>query len=212
MNLAESLHRDGIQVVLVTTFQAKEEYQVSDGIRRVYSEITPEEETNSRVKNFCRRFSKLRNIWKTEKPDAIISFIGKNNFMAIATSLFLNIAVAVSVRGEPTEEYYNGVMRFIAKHLFVLARGVIFQTEDAKAFFPKAVQKKSVILPNPLDEACIRPRFTGVRENTIVSVGRVDENKNHRMLIDAFAANHEAFPDMKLVIYGNGDRREPLLQ
>ncbi len=212
VNLSEALYQSGTEVVLVTTRKAEEEYTVSDGIRRVYSEITGTEVTGSRVRNFRNRFCKLRNIWKQEKPDVIVSFIGKNNFMAIATAAFLPMSVAVSVRGEPTEEYYNPVMRFVAKHLFAYARGIIFQTEDAKAFFPQNIQKRSVILPNPLDTACIRPRVTGKKENTIVSVGRVDDNKNHRMLIDAFAAIHVDYPEMKLVIYGNGDMRETLLQ
>ncbi|MDD2970526.1 MAG: glycosyltransferase [Lachnospiraceae bacterium] len=212
VNVAEAFYQEGIQVVLVTTFQAEEEYQVSDGIRRVYSEITGDEVTGSRIRNFKNRFTKLRNIWKQEAPDVIVSFIGKNNFMAIATVQGLPTKVAVSVRGEPTEEYYNKVMRFIAKHLFNRADGVIFQTADARAFFPEKVQRKSVILPNPLDVACIRPRYQGEKENVIVAVGRVDENKNHKMLIDAFAAVQGKHPEMKLVIYGNGDQRDPLLQ
>lgn len=212
VNLSEFLYQKGTEVVLVTTKKAEDEYCVSDGIRRVYSEISGAEVTGSRIRNFCHRFRKLRNIWKQEKPDVVVSFIGKNNFMAIATAAFLPVSVAVSVRGEPTEEYYNPMMRAIAKHLFHYARGIIFQTEDAKAFFPNRVQRRSVILPNPLDTACIRPRFSGKRDNTIVTVGRVDDNKNHRMLIDAFAANHTEFPEMKLVIYGNGDMRKNLLQ
>lgn len=210
VNLAEFLHQNGTEIVLVTTRKAEEEYLVSAGIRRVYSEIDGREVTKSRLCNFKNRYCKLRNIWKQERPDIIVSFIGKNNFMAIATAAFLPISVAVSVRGEPTEEYYNRLMRVIARNLFTCASGVIFQTEDAKAFFPKCVQKRSVILPNPLDMSCIRPRFVGKRENTIVSVGRVDNNKNHKMLIDAFAAIHADFPEMKLVIYGNGDMRNKL--
>lgn len=212
VNLAESLYEEGTQVVLVTTKKAEEEYTVSPGIRRVYSEITGEEVTENRITNFKNRFQKLRRIWKEENPDVIISFIGKNNFMAIATALGLSSKVAVSVRGEPTEEYYTKSMQWIARHLFLLADGVIFQTEDAKAFFSKRIQKKSKILPNPLDEACIRPRFEGMRENTIVSVGRVDENKNHRMIIDAFIKNHGKHQEMKLIIYGNGDKRDELLK
>jgi len=212
VNVAEALYAKGTEVVLVTTKKAEEEYTVSDGIRRVYSEITDDEVTNSRVGNFYRRFRKLRKIWKEERPDVAVSFIGKNNFMTIATAAFLPVSVAVSVRGEPTEEYYNKVMRLIAKHLFAFADGIIFQTEDAKAFFPQKAQKKSVILPNPLDVACMRPRYEGVREDTIVSVGRVDENKNHKMIIDAFIANHDKYPKMHLVIYGNGDKRQSLLQ
>ena len=44
----------------------------------------------------------------------------------------------------------------------------------------------------------------------IVAAGRLDENKNHAMLIKAFAMIAEEFPEMRLVIYGEGESREKL--
>ena len=59
--------------------------------------------SGSRLINFIKRFQKLRLIWKTEKPDLVISCIGKNNFMAVLTTMFLKCKCIVSVVGEPPE-------------------------------------------------------------------------------------------------------------
>ena len=45
------------------------------------------------------------------------------------------------------------------------------------------------------------------RTKTIVSVGRLDDNKNQGILIRAFGRLMDKFPDYKLVIIGDGDCR-----
>lgn len=210
INLSGYLISRGVRVTVVTQHQKKDEYPLDPCAKRILSDITDEECTKSRIVNFVRRFRKLRNVWKQEKPDVILSFIGKNNMMAILTSRFLKIPVAAAVRGEPTMEYYNRWMRFAAKHLFKFADGVILQTKQCFDFFPETVQKKAVILKNPVNPSFFRARYEGEREKTIVAVGRVDANKNHEMLIRAFSSIAGEYPEYKLMIYGEGELKEKL--
>ena len=210
VNLAGYFADKGYRVTMVTQYQKENEYPLNEKVKRVISDITDDEVTGSRLINFLRRFKKLRNIWKSEQPDVILSFIGKNNMMAVLTSLFLGIPVAVSVRADPEQEYYNSWMKFMARHLFAWAGGVVLQTRRCFDFFPKKVQKKAVILKNPVSRDFFRERFEGEREKEIVAVGRIDENKNHEMLLRAFAGLAHEFPAYRLVIYGEGDCRERL--
>ena len=212
VNLAEYFHKKHYEVILVTQYKQDVEYDISPEIRRVYSEPEEHELQGGRIHNFFVRFVKLRNIWKAYKPDIILAFLGKNNLMAIATSRFLTSKVAVSVRGEPTMEYEGKLMQFLAKIIFGLADGVILQTKAAKEFFPVWVQKKTKILPNPINPNFLNKQYTGTREDKIVAVGRLDDNKNHAMLIHAFAKIVSEYPKMKLVIYGDGDSRKQLEQ
>lgn len=210
VNLADYMISQGHKVTVVTQYIKENEYELNRSARRVLCDITEKETTKSRCVNFKRRFCKLRNIWKQEKPDVILSFIGKNNIMAIMTSVGLGIPVAVSVRSEPAREYYNPLLKFLAKHLFGYAAGVVLQTKASMDFFPQNVRKKAVILKNPVSAEFFRDRYVGIREKVIVSVGRVDENKNHRMLIRAFSGIAEEFPEYKVIIYGEGDKRQEL--
>lgn len=210
VNLAEYLHEKKYDVILVTQYQKENEYGISPGIRRVYSEPDGLQLRGGRIRNFCARFNALRDIWKAYKPDVILSFLGKNNLMAVATAAFLPSSVAVSVRGEPTMEYEGKVMQMLAKFIFRFADGVALQTERARAFFPRAVRKKSVILSNPLNPQFLDREICMDREDLIVAAGRLDENKNHTMLIHAFGKIAEEYPAVKLVIYGEGELREKL--
>lgn len=207
VNLADFFQQQGYQVVMVTQYRKEEEYALPEGVQRIISDITPEETTGSRIRNFYRRFRKLRNIWKTEKPDLVLSCVGKNNFMTIVTTAFTKTKSVVSVVGEAKEEYPGRLMKGLANLLFPFASGVILQTERSRFFFNRRVQKTAVILPNSLNPLFLRPRYTGEREKRIVTVGRMDVNKNQEMMIRAFAKLADRYPEYTLTIYGDGELR-----
>lgn len=210
VNLAEYFLNQDYRVLMVTQYQKEDEYKLAEGIDRVISDITPQETTNSRIINFWRRLKKLHCIWKREKPDMVLSCAGKNNFMTIVTTMFTETKPIVSVVGEAKEEYPGRLMRMLANILFPHAAGVILQTERSRTFFSKRVGETAVILPNSLNPLFIRPAFSGEREKRIVSVGRLDANKNHEMMIRAYARLAEKYPEYTLTIYGDGELRSYL--
>lgn len=209
VNLASWFLARGYEVTMVTQYQKENEYELPEGVTRVLSDLTPEEE-GGRLVNLFRRYRKLRRIFKETGADLVLSTIGKNNFMAILANAFLPTKVVVSVVAEPTEEYPNALMRFLAKTLFYFADGIVMQTTDAVRFFQKSLQKKCVILKNSLNPDFVRPRFEGARLQDIVAVGRMDDNKNQRMAIRAFGEIADRFPKARLILYGDGPLRETL--
>ena len=210
VNLAEYFYKTGYEVLMVTQYKREDEYTISPGITRMISDITEEEIGKSRVVNFIRRFRKLRGIFRKTKPDLVMTCIGKNNLMAIATNTFLKTKVVISVVADPKMEYETKLMRFLAKHYFNQADGIIMQTQDAKLFFPEKIRRKAVILPNSLNPDFAVPRFAGERRKEIVAVGRLDDNKNHAMLVRAFSKVAEQYPEYYVTIYGDGDKKEEL--
>ncbi len=212
VNLAEFFIAEGCRVTMVTQYQypKEEEYDLPAGAGRVISDLTGDELSRSRVLNFCRRLRKLRRIWKAEQVDLVLTCTGKNNFMTIVTTMFTGTKPVVSVVGEAKEEYPNRLMRTLANLLFPCAAGIVLQTERSRCFFHKRAQRRAVILPNSLNPAFIRPRYEGERRKEIVAVGRLDANKNHAMMIRAFAAIGDKYPDYTLTIYGDGELRDEL--
>lgn len=210
VNLADYFHREGYEVVMVTQYRFGEEYELPDGVGRILSDIGEEEVTRSRLRNFFRRLNKLHAIWKEQEADLVLSCIGKNNFMAVVSTGGTGTKAVVSVVGEAAEEYPTRLMRMLADFLFPRAAGVILQTERSRAFFGKGVGARAVVLPNSLNPAFIRPRYEGERDREIVSVGRMDKNKNHEMQLRAFAALPSDCSDYTLTIYGDGELRSSI--
>jgi glycosyltransferase involved in cell wall biosynthesis len=177
------------------------------GIRRVFSALLKNEQ-EGRLKNLKKRSDKLAAIWKGLDPDLILSFIGKNNIMAISTATKEGYKVVVSVRADPHMEYDSLSLKFGMLATFGRAAGVVVQTTGAAAFFPRYIRKKCVILPNSVNPSFIRKRFEGEREKTIVMVGRMDENKNHALVMEAFSEiAKDGYSDYTLKFYGDGPDR-----
>lgn len=204
-NLIDYFIGQGHEVTLITQYKKENEYPLNEQAKRILSDITEEETGRSRILNFIKRFHKLRRIWKSERPDVILVFIGKNNIMTLLTSMGLHIPVVVSVRADPNQEYPGKAMRFLAGFLFRYAAGVVVQTRQSRQFFPDRVQKKAVILKNPVNTAFFENYYEGERDHTIVTVGRIDDNKNQQLLIRAFAQIASQYPDYQVILYGTGE-------
>ena len=213
VQIAEELRRRGKDVTLVTQWDDRDKadaFKPSPEIRRRFSELTEEELTGSRIRNFIRRYRKLQKIWEEERPDLILSFIGKNNVMAIQTASRFGIPVVAAVRGDPALEYAEERLKKAAMRVYPKAAGIVLQTEDGLKFFPEQIRKKCTILPNPVDASFCLPYPETGRDKRIVAVGRIDGNKNQRMLVDAFARLPERFAQYRLELYGTGPEMENL--
>lgn len=204
-NLANQLSENNYEVVLITSFAKEKEYVYSKNVRRVNL-------NNQHIDGFLKRNIfltwKLRHVLKKECPDVLVSFMAEPNYRSVLASLGLNNKVIISVRNDPNREYHGIIRRCLAKTLFCCADGAVFQTEDAKKWFPKTIQKKSEIIFNQVNELFYNTRCSGVRRN-VVSTGRLSEQKNHKMLIHAFASIADRVSD-NLIIYGEGILRNEL--
>ena len=99
----------------------------------------------------------------------------------------------------------------LAKILFIQADGIVFQTKDAKAWFSEGIQKKSAIIYNQVDDKFYKNCISDYSLcKDIVTVGRLTNQKNHKLLIEAFANIKDEIND-DLYIYGDGPLKEQLL-
>lgn len=209
VNLANEFSKRGHEVIIVTSYCKEREYELNDKVKRL--SLEDKEIKQSFIKKNLTRTSRLRRICKKERPDIVVSFMAQANFRAIMATRFLKIKTLISVRNDPDKEYPNGIYRFAAKILYPLASGCVFQTEDAKSWFPHLIQRKSKIILNPVNDKFYKVDYKGEREN-IVTVGSLSPRKNQQLLIKAFSLIAQEFPKDNLVIYGEGPEREKLVE
>ena len=207
VNLAQYFNDQGWQVCILTKLKADEEYDIPVGVTRRLADLTETELSKSRVVNLHKRVSKLQSIFREIEPDIIVSFIGKNNFMAITAAKPLNIPVVVCVRSAPEREYKKKMMHLLVNPMFKKSAGIVLQTQEAMNFFRPEIREKSIILPNSVNPVFMKKRFCGQKRDTIITVGRLDDNKNQILLIRAFLLIAEEFPTFELILYGDGPSR-----
>lgn len=201
-NLASHFSNDGFEVAFVTSYRVREEYSLCKKVRR-YS-LEENEKKQSRVERNFSRILRIRRLCKSEKPDILIAFMGEPNFRAIVATIGLPVRTVVSVRNDPNREYSGKIMRFVGKYILPLADGCVFQTEDAKQWFPLQMQKKSEIIFNAVKQEFYEIKRKPINQ-LVIAIGRLSEQKNQRLLIEAVSELKDDYPDLRLKIYGEGE-------
>lgn len=164
-------------------------------------------ENKSRLAHLPKWLFSIRKYVKCKKPDRIVSFVARINLITILSCIGLNQSITISERNDPNADGRSIYIKFLTHLLYPLVNCIVFQTKWAQSCFSKRIQKKSVIIPNPIQ---VTTTATNVKEKKIVAVGRLMEQKNHSMLIRAFKRVHKNYPEYKLYIYGEGILRRTL--
>lgn len=208
-NVTDYFAEHGYQVILVNDILPVDgipEYKVNPKVKRMFLS----DSTTKQEKSNFKRILKLRKIITNEKARSVVSFMGPPNFRMLLASLGLSCRKIVSVRNDPYKEYgRKRIKKWIAGQLFKTANGCIFQTKEAAMYFPKTVQNKSTVILNPVNEEFFREEQC-FNPHNIITVGRLNRQKNHKLLIEAFSRIEKLFPDEKLIIYGEGELRSEL--
>lgn len=156
------------------------------------------------------RYRQVRKLVLREQPDLVLSMPEEIGVYVLLALLGTRIPVYVSERNNPWVMPDVKVTRLLRTLMYPFARGIIFQTEMARSFFPASIQAKGVVLKNPVDASRIPAQFQGQREKVIVAAGRLSEQKNMPLLLKAFARFSPEYPEFKLRIFGEGELREEL--
>lgn len=162
--------------------------------------------------NSNRVIHKLRSIIKDRKPDILLSMGVPLALYTVPACVGTKVKHIVSERNDPAHFAGKTTTKIISRLLMRTASGFVFQTKDAKDYYGGKIAKKSVVIPNPLFDMENMPDqpFDGDRKKTVVSVGRLNMQKNQTMLIETFAELSNEFADYTLTIWGEGPERANL--
>lgn len=152
-----------------------------------------------------QRLMHMRRFFKTHRDSKIIAFSTTMNLYTILASLGLGNDVIVSERNDPARCRY----KLFRNLVYRFGKRFVFQTEEARMCFPPHIRNKGVVIPNPLREG-LSDVWSGERERKIAVVGRLEPQKNHAMLIRAFAGFVKKFPEYELCIFGKGGLEQEL--
>ncbi|MGN0354884.1 MAG: glycosyltransferase [Muricoprocola sp.] len=160
---------------------------------------------------YTRIFKKIFRLRKLIKgcPDAVVvAMIPYETVYSYIACIGLKNRKVYSLRNDP-KSMNSLIDKIINKYIYKEADMVVFQTETARDFFSEKVRKHSCVIPNPISADLPMP-YAGKRKKEIVSVGRLNPQKNYPMLLSAFASVHQKHSDWILKIYGQGNLLEDL--
>ena len=205
--LVNEFARQGINVNIIGVSSDNTEsfYKLDDNVKY----LTLRKEGEKKI-NPIKRVFKLRKLIKSLKPDIVISFLPHVNVYTFYALFGTGIPYIVSERNDPNRDPKNKLLRLLKRFAFSNANGLVFQTTDAQKYFGKKIAKRSVVINNPLELRYSVDTLPTIRNKTILSVGRLTEQKNYKCLLDAFSEFRKQHSDYNLRIYGEGPLKEEL--
>ena len=157
-----------------------------------------------------RRVGTLRRAIRQAGAPVVVSFVAATNVLAVLATFGLAVRLVICERNDPRRQRLGGPWDWLRRRLYRHADLVTANSREAldamRAYVPA---EKLRALPNPL---AITGKGDGSRSGsaTILSVGRLDQQKGYDILLDAFARSSARQAGWQLAILGEGALRGDL--
>lgn len=147
---------------------------------------------------------RLYKFFKIYNINLSIGFLPTANILTIIASSIYGIPCIVNERSNPNVEFLNKFWKNLRRLSYKKADFIVIQTKNNLSYFSKFTRAdKLLVLPNPLSNQLIKSKNKNhIKQNIILSVGRLDKNKSQDLLIRAFSKINNQ--DWKLYLVGDG--------
>lgn len=169
-------------------------------------------ERKATIKEMLQRALKVRKTINAANPDTIIGFQDGPYLSTRVYTLGMGYPIILAERNAPTryEFIQSGKYRQWIYQTFRFARAITIQCESYRNIYPEYLRKKMVTIPNPVFPAQKENLNWKKEKKILLSIGRLEYQKNYGVLIEAFAQIADDCPDWTLRIIGEGKGRQKL--
>lgn len=163
-------------------------------------------------RNDIKRMLWFRKLVKKEKPDLILSFLEPFNLRVLTCTMGLGVKTIVAERNDPQSVNKYSFLSYLEKLVYRRAHGILVQTPTIQRFFDGRLKDRTHVIYNPVNipASMVGAALKTPKQKKIVSVARLMPQKNHDILIRAFAEFQKDHKDYTLTIYGEGPLMENL--
>lgn len=197
--LANALDARGIDVVIAMVKGEVSEYDLVPGVRLRSANLSPG------FRNLPGAIRFYRRLVRQESPDVVASFSTKSDIIALLSKVLLRARghLIVSDRADPYTR--QRPMQFACNVLYRWSDALVCQSESVAEYYRSKCRKARIsVIPNPLNEESLGEAHVCAGGSTVISVGRLSEQKNHRLAIAAFRRIRERLPGLNMKIFGSG--------
>lgn len=193
----------GHAVMFIAAYSPSRVYPLDERVKYVYTGGDYPNKLSRLIMRSGRIDAELRKF----QAEAAVSFIVNES---IYSTLKKTVPFTYTLRIHPGQACETLVDRITCLLAFHGAKKMVFQTPDARDFFPQSIRKKSVVIANPLTRNLPNWKGANCCDKTIITACRLTEQKNLPMLISAFAEFRKIHPEYTLKIYGEGELKEAM--
>lgn len=207
--LASELAEKGIDTHVIIHYKSEKEYMMSDKVKVHYDRDDISNKGNAFIRKI-RKLLRIRRIVESCGDCYVLPFCDFATIHTFLATLFLRNKKFIStIRIDPRN--VTGVQATLAKIITWFSFGLFAQNDSEKEYYPGFVQRKTFIVPNPVNSAVLKCRHDYRNEIVrIASVGRLSKQKNFQLIIDVAHLLHDDYPQLRFLIYGDGEEKDNL--
>lgn len=209
--ISTALVKQDTEVTIVKFFSTEFEYSVGNKVQII--NLSGGDVQAYGKMSRINRIRQLRFAIQSIRPDCIIPFTYPVAQITEIAVIGLQVNVFQSIRINPAISPSNRWIRFLRDRLVYKSKCSFVQNEQQKEYFRAKFRDKIHVLYNPVsDDLFMAEPKAPSDEFLICSLGRLTDQKNYPMLIDAFAIAFRNDPSVRLRIYGEGVKRDWLTE
>ena len=160
-----------------------------------------------------RRIRKLRKCVRVYQPSLAIGFM-HSMFIPLGIALIGTSISMIASEHIVLEHYHSRPLQKLLFHLTpLLADRIVCVSEQARNSFPPHIRRNMLVLENPVtvnSRNRAKVSVSNGERKILLTVGRLEPQKDHETLIKAFARIDDQAPDWDLRIVGDGKLRSKL--
>lgn len=196
--LANYFCNKGNKVLFIAAYSAERSYYLNPKIDYQFLDV----HGKTGIFAFIYRSIRLVNMVKKYNADIVYSFITYELILLVLSK----IPIIPSLRIDPVVSGKVRLRKIIRDFVYSHSKYIIFQTKQAKDYFSSKIQKKGIIIGNPIKSNL--PIWQEENHKKVfMTACRISVQKNIPMLIEAFINFHKDHPDYILELYGDGEPR-----
>lgn len=169
-------------------------------------------DARSGVRAILARAKALRTLVREEAPDVAVPFM-HSSYVPLGLALAGSKVPALASEHIVYSHYAPRMVERLLIH--GVSRRLDWFTaisEEMRSGFPDNFRNKMTVIPNPVGAvtSAIRADVRGGAEKIVITAGRLEEQKDQKTLVAAFALLADRFPEWRLRIFGEGILRPEL--
>ena len=198
--------------LLTLNSQDNEVFKFGEEIRRFSLELNKHSESIiNAINNNYQRICKLRNFFKENKFDTVVSFLTSTNILTIISTFGLESKIVICERNDPYRQKIKIYWRILRFLFFGLSDKLICNSSKSLRFYSnRGLKKKVRLIPNFIYLNKKSSKCT--KKNFFLAIGRLHSQKGFDLLIDSFYILLKTISTYDLVILGEGPERNSLQQ
>lgn len=206
--IASRMAQIGHSVGILTINSCESKYKIDENVS-IYTLNCPANSRSSLLRMLslpfieCKRIAYFKRFIKLYNPDNVVSFSLTTNLITILAGKFRGERHILSERTDPLR--FSFITRRICEIVYRKADALVVQSSAIGEYYSAHGIKSIYIIPNPVcDQVAVMSKCDFKSKPLICAAGRLINEKNYPMLIDAFARVCSEIPGFELWICGEG--------